>query len=64
MNKEQRNEKQRARRASPEAKAKEAQASRRSYWKKMEGIGASHLSTGCSVCREMNEKHDLGLVCE
>lgn len=50
---ERRNRLQRARRATPEAKAKEALASRKSYWKK-QGAFVNAIGTkgecGCSLC--------------
>lgn len=57
MTKEQRNEAQRLRRASPEAKAKEARARRRSYWKKKDGYG--HGGGYCPECEQLKAQHDL-----
>lgn len=60
--KTERNRRQQAKRASPEAKAKEAQASRRSYWKKNMGFGNlndNHDPNLCSVCTKLKAQHDL-----
>lgn len=53
--KERRNRLQRAKRASPEAKAKEARATRRSYWRRK----GDWRPECCGSCRELTEKHDL-----
>ncbi len=59
--KDRRNELQRARRASPEAKAKEARASRKSYVKKLlakDNLSAPLAACSCSICVKARE---LGL---
>lgn len=57
-----RNKRQQAKRASPEAKAKEAQASRRRYWKK-QGVCVDpeqrECCDDCSYCAKKIAKHAL-----
>lgn len=52
-----RNALQQLKRATPEAKAYEARASRRSYWRKADQYGKHDAD--CSYCKMLKNRHDL-----
>jgi hypothetical protein len=68
--KQRRNELQRQKRATPEAKEHEARARRRSYWRKKEGWSFASAKTGhsdrrpCALCLRVGQEHDLFTAAE